>query len=127
MAERIVATLNDSTGTQRLTADGKGMNEPFNDMGETYLHWAAFNGHVNICKSLEAKGADIHLCTSNGGSALYWAAYNGHLDTVKYLISKGAAVDKQNNDGDTALHDAARKGRASVVDFLLQDKSHMVL
>jgi hypothetical protein len=62
VAERIVATLNDSTGTQRLTADGKGMNEPFNDMGETYLHWAAFNGHTEAVCSPRTVHASQDFC-----------------------------------------------------------------
>ena len=43
MVERIVASLNNSTG-RKCFSTGEGIKEPINDMGETFLHWAAFNG-----------------------------------------------------------------------------------
>ena len=109
-----------------LLDKGANVNKQANN-GLAALHRAAVKGHVNISKSLLAKGANIHLCSNTSGrSALHFAAWNGHLDTVKYLISEGAVVDKEDNDGNTALHKAAWNGHARVVDFLLQDTSQVI-
>ena len=55
MVERIVASLNNSTGRKCLTSTGEGIKEPINDMGETFLHWAAFNGDSDAVLPLPSR------------------------------------------------------------------------
>lgn len=59
----------------------------------TPLHWAARNGHLEICKYLIARGADATRGTSDGTTAVHWSLWNEHKETCAYLISDEVGMD----------------------------------
>ncbi|XP_063960680.1 uncharacterized protein LOC135155490 [Lytechinus pictus] len=87
--------------------------------GQTALHIAAENGHIDITSYLISKGVEVNEEGKRGGTALHLAVQNGHLDVMKYLINQGADVNKGDTTGWTALHIAAEKGNLDVTKYLI--------
>lgn len=52
----------------------------------TMLHWAASEGHENVCYWLLQRGADIQAKDSAGEIPLHLAARQGHTPVVKLLL-----------------------------------------
>ena len=76
--------------------------------GYTSLHYAARNGHLNICKLLLENKADIDAVTRSGrATALHRACSAGHVKIVKYLVEQKADGKLIDGDGKTVLHRAA--------------------
>lgn len=70
-----------------------------------FQHYAARNGHIDVCKVLLDHGASVNACTRSGCvTPLQRAAYGGKTEVVKLLVGKGADVCLQDTDGKTALH-----------------------
>ncbi|KAF8914050.1 hypothetical protein CPB84DRAFT_1758250 [Gymnopilus junonius] len=96
--------------------------------GETPLHKAALNGHIQIIKYLLPEKADVHARDADGWTALHNACSKGYLDIVRWLCENGGVssavngvrgVDVQSKDGWTPLMNAASKGHLPVVLYLL--------
>lgn len=66
-------------------------------IGETPLHWAAHNGHVDVVKALLDAGADIEANEVGlyGGKPLHWAAEH-EPPAVRLLLERSAQVDSRN-------------------------------
>ncbi|TAK75473.1 MAG: ankyrin repeat domain-containing protein [Gammaproteobacteria bacterium] len=61
------------------------------EYGGNPLHWAAYNGHLNIVTLLIETFPDLlNTKSKNGSTALVNAEVNGHMETVKFLLLKGA-------------------------------------
>ena len=67
-------------------------------------HYAARNGHEEICKRLLRKGANVNAATRSGTTPLHRAAYCGHTSVVKLLLKHGAKPDLCDSDAQNALH-----------------------
>jgi len=68
-------------------------------------HYAARNGHADICELLLSNGAQVNTVTRTGHvSALHRAAYCGHCDVIRLLLEFGALTSLCDADGKTALH-----------------------
>lgn len=76
--------------------------------GGTPLHWAAFNGHLNVVELLVSRGAPIDATNNDGRTPLIMASAKGHRKVVRYLLTKGAHIGTADKDGRTAL-DWAKK------------------
>ena len=99
-----------------------------NKYGARGIHIAAKEGHVNVIKTLLAKGEQIDAKTSENQTALHIAVEHGkasavevtilclntisyecNFDDVKVLLGHGADCQIKGGDGEeTALHIAAR-------------------
>lgn len=91
------------------------------DVGNTALIFAAFQGHDVIVDELIKANADLNIQGQNGNNtALLWAAYRGHDSIVDKLIKAGADLDIQNEYGYNALMMAASQGREAVVHKLIK-------
>ena len=94
-----------------------------NGYGQTALHWAAWNGYIEIVKLLIKYGANINFKDKWGRTALHYAACNGHTEAVKILIKANAYVDAKDKNGNTALSWAAwfkRTTETAIVELLEQ-------
>ncbi|RUS33839.1 ankyrin repeat protein [Jimgerdemannia flammicorona] len=69
------------------------------EFGNTALHMASANGHLETVEYLLATLATLsdvptaeHINTRNeqGNTPLHWAALNGHLEVVEALVKRGA-------------------------------------
>jgi ankyrin repeat protein len=91
--------------------------------GNTPLHLAARNGHVEMTKSLLDRGASLEIHNRIGDfTALHVAASKGHKEVVAVLLAKGARLEtrfENEQTSGTALTIAAEFGRRDVVKTLL--------
>lgn len=72
--------------------------------GNTALHEAALNGHLNLVKLLISNGANVNVQSYEmlKDTPLIDASANGHLDVVMYLLEHGADPTLPNAKGLTA-------------------------
>ncbi|XP_006823401.1 death-associated protein kinase 1-like [Saccoglossus kowalevskii] len=89
-----------------------------NKHGETAIHLAAGNGHLEILQYLKERGATMSFKDKHGDNAVYWAARQGHSKAIKYLHESCVPTNEQNRSGETPLHIAGRYGQADAVEML---------
>ena len=56
-----------------------------NNLGDTALTVAAYNGHLEVVKYLAELGVDLNTKDEYGNTALMMASYSGHKDVVEVL------------------------------------------
>ena len=57
-----------------------------NFYGETPIHWAALNGHLEILKLLVSYTDDPNVPDSQGWTPIHWSANHlGHIDILKLV------------------------------------------
>lgn len=88
-----------------------------NQLGETALMLAAFNGQDEIVARLITVGAQVNRA---GWSALHYAASSGHVSTIGLLLEHHAFVDAESPNGTTPLMMAARFNHSNAAMALLQ-------
>jgi hypothetical protein len=82
-----------------------------NESGNTPLHWAALNGHLESVKLLIQSGADVTIINRAGHDAVYEAEINDKNEVVDWLLGTveelekgigptGEAADEDNADED---------------------------
>lgn len=72
-----------------------------NESGNTALHWAALNGHLQAVKILIAAGANSFVRNKAGHDAIYEAEINSKEDVVEWLLKEGN-LDVEAADADDA-------------------------
>ncbi|KAK1671657.1 hypothetical protein BDP55DRAFT_289458 [Colletotrichum godetiae] len=90
--------------------------------GDTPLHIAARQGHLDSVKHLVHLGCDINEVNWEGCTALNIASERGHVLTVQYLIDAGSWVNATDKWGHTAMVNAAfggHKNLAKVIQALI--------
>lgn len=60
------------------------------------LHYASQYGHLNACRLLLSRGADMNVKNINGNTPLFYACKSGNYDICELLISRGASVNEKN-------------------------------
>ena len=65
-----------------------------NYSGNTPLHWASLNGHLEAVKVLVAAGADPAIANKAGHDVVYEAEVNGKADVVEWLLKEGNGLEK---------------------------------
>tara|TARA_R110002003_G_scaffold175_3_gene14172 strand:- start:3991 stop:4425 length:435 start_codon:yes stop_codon:yes gene_type:complete len=68
-----------------------------NEAGNTPLHWAALNGHLEGVKLLVESGADVTIINQAGHDAVFEAEINDKQDVVDWLL--GAVEELENGIG----------------------------
>ena len=76
--------------------------------GWTCLIDAASYGHLDICRLLIDKGAQVEAKDSDGWTPLHSAALRGHVEIVRLLCDRGADVEARDNGGRRPLHRAVQ-------------------
>ncbi|KAF8472026.1 ankyrin repeat-containing domain protein, partial [Kalaharituber pfeilii] len=95
------------------------------ESGNTVVHMAAANGHVDLLTQLltspplAAVRKLLNIQNSAGNTALHWCSLNGHLAVVKLLVERGASPTVLNKSGHDAVWEAETAGKAEVVEWLL--------
>ena len=100
------------------------MNERSVD-GTTALHWAVYQGDLDLVKTLLERGADVTLRNAYGVTAMATAAVEGDLKIIEALLAAGADVESPNAEGQTALMVVARTGRVDTAKLLLDKGSEI--
>ena len=89
----------------------------------TCLTTAAQNGHLDICRLLIDKGAQVEAKDWDRRTPLHFAAMRGHVEIVRLLCDHGADVEARSNFGSGPLQCAAMNGRFSVVKELIEERN----
>ena len=76
--------------------------------GDTPFHYAAKNGHLDICKAICKLIQNKNPANLDGNTPLHFAAANGHLEICKYLIENGGNKYLENQKGFTPYYLARR-------------------
>jgi hypothetical protein len=84
------------------------------------LKIAACKGHLDICRLLIDKGAQVNTKDEVGSTPLHYAAMHGRIEIVRLLCDHGADIEASDNDGCTPLHFATLNGNISVVKELIE-------
>ncbi len=101
--------------------------------GNTPLHFAIYEGNIELIKLLIEKGADVNAQNINGDTPLHVAiathnlnyASNEQLIIIEMLLQAEAVINIQNHDGATPLHTALSRAQSlrvesfELVDFLI--------
>ncbi|KAL7954774.1 ankyrin repeat-containing domain protein [Trichoderma compactum] len=72
--------------------------------GETALHLAAQQGHLDVLRLLLQAAADVDTANGRGETPLIRAARNGHTALVECLLQSGADALAEDNEKWTAFH-----------------------
>lgn len=75
-----------------------------NRSGNTPLHWAALNGHLEAVKILIATGANSSVRNKAGHDVVYEAEINSKEDVVEWLLKEGDLDEEVANDDDNDDH-----------------------
>lgn len=68
------------------------------------MHYAAFEGHREVCEALLEGGARVDEPDNDGKGALMLASQEGHVGLVQDLLVRHAAPpDQKAHDGKAAL------------------------
>ena len=111
--------IGDEAGVRRmLEEEGKDLEEKF--QGWSPLMKAAEEGHVEICKLLLDKGADIEVQNSKGRTALSFAAAPSMkrptaTECLKLLLERGADTSHKDEQQRTAKQRASREKRDDAI------------
>lgn len=89
--------------------------------GNTFLHYAAAGGNINIFKYfIDKKSMDFNRLNKRNKSAFDVASENGFLQGIQYLINeKGASHVKD-------IFSAAKDGSLGVLKYMVEDKQHNI-
>lgn len=60
-----------------------------NNSGNTPLHWACLNGHLEAVKVLLEHGADPTITNQKGHDPIYEAELNDKSDVVEWVLKEG--------------------------------------
>ncbi len=91
-----------------------------NEMGDTPVIMATYQGDLKIVKLLIEFGANVDSIGHNRMTSLIWAAAKEHLTLLRFLLSKTELINHQDKFGFTALMWAASYGFKDIVKLLLE-------
>ncbi|RYP67367.1 hypothetical protein DL770_008637 [Monosporascus sp. CRB-9-2] len=115
------------------------------ERGMTALHFAAFNGHVDVAVTLLEKGAKVDakaegdisipfkvfgvkkFLTMVGPEAIHLAIARRHMRVISALLEYQADIDAVDQDSKTPLLCAVHLGFDDLVSFLLDNGAHIDL
>jgi ankyrin repeat protein len=83
---------------------------------ESPLMLAAIKGHLDLCRQLIARDADVN---KTGWTPLHYAASGGNAKVVRLLLEHFAYIDAESPNGSTPLMMAALYGTTETVKALL--------
>ena len=92
---------------------------PADRYGDTPLHFAAQEGHLEIC-SLIIENISDRNPFSRGRTPLHYAAAQGHIEVCRLILDKVVNINPSENGGITPLHDAAENGRLEVCRLIIE-------
>lgn len=75
--------------------------------GFAALHFAAFNGDMEMIRLLLEHKADANIENMDGNTPLVMAVKGRQLEAIRVLVNAGADVNKESDSGSTAAHYAA--------------------
>lgn len=71
-----------------------------NKAGNTALHWAALNGHLESVKVLLEQGADPTIANQKGHDAVYEAELNDQTAVVEWVLKESEGLERSVGGGE---------------------------
>lgn len=105
---KVVAALLDNPQTRSEVRTAK---------DESPLMLAALQGHLDVCRLLIARDADVN---KPGWTPLHYAATGGHVAIIRLLLDHHAYIDAASPNGTTPLMMAAMYGTLDALRLLLE-------
>ena len=112
------AMRKDRAGLQALLQKGANVNAAQAD-GARAIHWAVYNGDLEMTKMLIAAGADVKVANRNGSTPLWLASTNGDAAIIRALLDGGANPNESLPLGRTPLMLASRTGALDAMRVLI--------
>ena len=78
--------------------------------GQTALHWAAYDGRIDMARQLIEKGANVNAKDDYQATPLHFAAEVGRIDIARLLIENGADLNAEDLDKKKPLIWAIEEG-----------------
>lgn len=113
---------NDSTVLSTILMNSFDIDENcIND--STLLHFAAYNGNFELCRTLILMGADVNAVENEGNTPLHYACMKHHSEIVDLLLQM-EAIQNSNNKGETPLMLANLHRNTNIINLLNNDKQN---
>ncbi|KAL8595323.1 hypothetical protein ACOMHN_020076 [Nucella lapillus] len=93
--------------------------------GRTALHYAAHNGHPEVCRLLINQGCPLDLQDSGGYTAVQRACSQGQVESLEACVQMGCSVNLPDQHGNTSLHEAAWHGYSQSLELLLDHNANV--
>ena len=93
---------------------------PKEDFGFTMLHFAAQNGHINVCEYITKNFHVINLTDNSGNTPFHHAAFNGHLAICDFFMENIDNKNPSNKKGQTPFHFAAANGHLNICNYIME-------
>jgi ankyrin repeat protein len=89
--------------------------------GDTPLHLASWEGHVEVSLTLLSASADIDRLSGRDGSTPLWCVITAHhIDLARLLLKHGARISLKSPTDALPLHQAAITGQSAMCELLLE-------
>lgn len=95
--------------SDKVSTSAPGLINAINDAGNTPLHWAALNGHLECVKLLIQLGADVTIINKAGHDAVYEAEINDKKEVVDWLLGEVEELEKGIGQNSEAPADAEQE------------------
>ena len=90
--------------------------------GETALHWASLNGHVEACALLLSAGSDPNARQAKGMTPLMLASKQGFHEIVQLQVDAGAECSLRDYSHDASINDDGRAYRGrTALDYAIEN------
>ena len=86
--------------------------------GDTALHQAAWNGHIEVMELLMQYKAKPNATKEDGSTPLQLAAIRNQCKSVNFLLKNGAIGTKADVNGNLPMHASAAKGCKHAIQYL---------
>jgi len=86
-----------------------------------YLHTAARNNDIDICKVLLKNGLDINQFDKKGNTPIFLVAHSSNYQLFSFLFNNGANLHKKNKNNETLLHISSMAGNTEIVKALIEN------
>ena len=89
--------------------------------GNSALHMACANGHIEMVKYLlDVLHCEINIKNTSESTPLSWAALNGQKEVVKILLEHNADYEIKNSQGKTPSEVAYDSGNLEIAEMITQ-------
>ena len=90
--------------------------------GSNCLHIAAWNGHLNLCKTfVEEYNFDVLVTDDNGWAPLHCVGQSGNYELFLYFLQKGSELYCKTKYMGNIVHIAAFFGHVDICEYVLKE------